>query len=439
MNQVPCFPGQAHIVSDLTPNAVLSIINNECKDDYVLFLRKHLTCEDTTQLKELNNFAVVTSYPSSVIEFNLQKEIADHVQIMDPFPNTIDYIFWKRTLWVFASSNGKGYLWGAIEITDINSEDIDRYLNKSKEIFDYLREQVRDNKDAESGSISSDNNEDPVPPTVISYEKPPFELYRKEISGLFKELFSEIEVEFRGISVSRRTISLSDFYKKHHIAGDQLSGSWRLFEKSVLDNHVDNGAVELARKQIDDAYTIQIKGYGSILYNKWKPDYYHALDDYYDSCRKYYNGVYVEKIGAVSVLRQCTLVDVLEKSEIDLKNYLIKTLLNNLSYTYTPHDAISIAEKFANKEFRYLGYFGSDIELRIKKDSSPNPDMWKDIRYAVEVYFALSEFKKAKLQSNYSQNCPNIEDKNELSDKLDFLLKLLYEYCEEFRKSEIKS
>jgi hypothetical protein len=438
MNQSPCFPDQAHIVSDLTPNVVLSRINDNCKDDFVLFVRKHLTFEDVAQLNNLNNYVVVTSYPSSVNEFNFQKEIAPHVQIINPFPNTIDYIYWKCTLWIFASSNGKGYLWGAIEITNINSEDIDEYLNKAKVIFDYWKEHVRDNNTEVGGSTSLENK-DLVLPNVISYEKPPLELYRKEISDLFKELFSEIEVEFRGISVNRKTISLSDFYKKHHIAGEQLSGSWRLFEKATLEKHVDTWAVELARKQIDDAYTIQIKGHGSILYNKWKSDYYHVLNDYYDSCKKYYNGDYIEKIGTVKVSCQCTLVDVLEKSEINLRNYLINTLVNNSSKPYTRQDATVIAEKFTGKEFRFLGYFGSDIELRIKKDSSPNPDMWKDIRYSTEVYFALSEFKKTICQNNNSQNSPYIENKNELLEKLDDLLKLLYDYCEAFREFEIKS
>ena len=143
----PCnLLNQAHFIKELSPNTVLSRIgndcNNKCEGECVVFVRNHLVPEDVIELKELDDYIVITSRPSSVSQFNLQKEIGPHIQVIDPFPNTTDYIFWENTLWIFASGNGKGYLWGALEITDINPDDIGVYLSKTKELFDCWKNEI---------------------------------------------------------------------------------------------------------------------------------------------------------------------------------------------------------------------------------------------------------------------------------------------------------
>ena len=243
------------------------------------------------------------------------------------------------------------------------------------------------------GTSIGQNEEEQLDSDETTADENPSEadLVRIELKRRFENEYSVIKAEFSGVSFENKTISLSEFYRKHGIANGRLKGNWRLFEKEKLAEIMDDGILGKARDTVLRRFTVSIPGYGRIVRVKDIEALQATLQSIVSDYRSYLDGDReCKRVGEIPIVKPFFPYDTIAESFCDLLDYLISICpvkeLETESY-------IQEAKEFADKEYYKLNRFSEQVSMRIT-ETSYKENQWKSHEFINCIWKAIETDRK---------------------------------------------
>lgn len=224
---------------------------------------------------------------------------------------------------------------------------------------------------------------------IKDYNAQKSKLLRQQIKEQFDQMFSFVKVQFKGTSIGRTSVPLSEFYKYNVISEGRLKGSWTLFKPEEVEQIMDKSILVEALDSATKQYVIKIPKYGQIVRVKDLENYFKTVKNIETDFKSYLSGNSEKScIGGVKIKKKFSPYDILDKGMDQLKDYLIDLLPQAKKKT----TYLETVEAFIEYQHDNFSDFSSRVELRID-EIKYGDSKWEDPEFVLVLWRVL-EHKK---------------------------------------------
>lgn len=260
-----------------------------------------------------------TTAPSTLEEWDAVKSICETCPVYIVPAIGMNYIHCSDTLFIIPERFSNSSVANVVMITSMTKKEIDTQIaidiGKIAAQFG-----VEPTSACDSNNVPTTAAENPKVFTFSRDDE--LQLMREEITKRMSESYCIVKTEMPNISIDRKTVSLTEFYKKNGIARGRLRGTWEIFDPYVLPKIMDNGIAQRALDRVNKQYTVSVENAYKLVHKEELMKYQHSIKQIESDYRSYLRGHKVSYVGAERIKVPFSPGAAIDASIFELTRYL---------------------------------------------------------------------------------------------------------------------
>ncbi len=394
--QIRITPEAQVTVKYITAGAVSDLLSLAEGD--LLLVKKHITREDCRMLAAYAwTCTVFAAPPQTLDEFDAREKLGETAELHQLETVGLNYLHFGKTLLVFgelAGTEAASPVPNAVCISPVRREEIETQLAVNLEAIRAVlpaRDEAPGEEAPKEGDLLREKSTAPAPPSG-------YELICAALKEKLDKDYAVVRTEFTGTSIESKSISLSEFYKKHGIARGRLTGSWKLFDKARIGDAFDVGAAKRAVDAVYRRLSVTVPGYGRLVRADRMAEFREGMKKIEKDYKNYLSGKDCVSIGSVKVWTAFSPWQIIDESLRALLDYLIEICpvrgLDTEAY-------IQDVKDFVSDEKRKLYWSPEKVKLKIS-ETDYKENQWRD-RAFVNSLFRVAEKNPAFFSEDFRE------------------------------------
>ena len=328
---------------------------------------------------------IFTTEPKTLEEFDNVSKIREKYSVYTDKPIDINYIHYNNTLVIVPDSFSDSLAPNIVTIESMSRKDIEMYISIDiGEVVVIPQQTAIQSANAETAEV--EDNEEKKEPDELR-------LLREEITKRMNDAYSIVRVEMKNASIERKTISLTEFYKKNGIAQGRLRGTWEVFDKEKISEIIDTGIAQRALDEVKKKYTVVVESAYRLIKKSdieaFKKEIKQIEDDYSLYLRGKKTGEN-DKIGNIKISVAFSPQDAIDKTIEELREYLYGIVVLYSGKGRLNTDVFQSVDRFANKAKWEISESMGDIASK-SVFSAFAEEQLKDVNYVEKLCQCLYE------------------------------------------------
>ena len=264
---------------------------------------------------------VYTTEPNTLEEWDAVKAICENSAVYIVPAIDMNYIHSNETLYILPDRFTNSAAANVVIITAMAKKEIETQIAIDiGQIAKHLQLKQEATAPYSSEDPTTDNAAEPK--AFGFTPEGELQMLREEITKRMNEAYSIIKTEMPNASVDRKTIPLTQFYKKNNIAQGRLRGTWELFDPRDLPKIMDTGIAQRALNKVNKQYTVTVENAYKLIKKEKLPEYQRDVGKIETDYCQYLRGQNTTTVGTEKITVKFMPEEAINASIDELTGYL---------------------------------------------------------------------------------------------------------------------